>query len=154
MRAVLLLAAFIVAVPDRPDPMPKEKGKPLLDQFQGEWELTKALRNGQPENQVKVEGTIFIIKGNLIKIREGGMDRSEDANFTLDASKTPAALDIVPVRGGGGKGKDIKVEGIVKIEGDTMILCFPHGGGGSRPTEFVSPPNSNVSLLHFKRLKK
>ncbi len=40
------------------------------------------------------------------------------------------------------------------MEGDQLVLCFPHGGGGMRPTEFVSAPQSQVAVMHFKRIKK
>jgi uncharacterized protein (TIGR03067 family) len=156
MRALLLLALVIALPPDRPDPTPKdkEKARPLAEQIQGEWQMTKAIRGGQAEQPEKVNGTAIVIKDTTLLVREAGRKRNEDARFTLDANKTPAAIDLMPVDPKDGNGRGITVEGIIKIEGDTLTLCFPHGGGGKRPTQFVSDRGSNLSLLEFRRVKK
>lgn len=150
MRAILMIAVLAVAVPDRQDPNVKV-AKPLQEQLQGEWQMTQAVTGGnnKVEDQMKVNGTTLVIKGNQMKIREADRDNIDEVTFTLDAAKKPSAIDLMPKRGG-----PRKIEGIIKIEGDTLSLCFPHAGEGERPSEFVSPPNSRVSLLQFKRLGK
>jgi uncharacterized protein (TIGR03067 family) len=150
MHAFLMITVLAVAVPDRQDTNVKD-AKPLQELLQGEWQMTQAVTGGNNnlKDQMKVNGTTLVIKGNEMKVREADRDNTEELTFTLDAAKKPAAIDLMPKRGG-----PRRVEGIIKIEGDTLSLCFPHAGEGERPSEFVSPPNSKVSLLQFKRVGK
>jgi uncharacterized protein (TIGR03067 family) len=151
MRACLILAILAAIPPDRPDPNPKGKAVPLLEQMQGEWKLTKATRGDQPEDPQKVTRTTFLIKGDVMHIKEFERNSTEDAKFKLDETKSPIAFDIVPLKDRG-NGEKIVVVGILKLDGDTLTICFAHGGRGNRPTEFASPPNTNLSLLELKRM--
>ncbi len=148
MRALLLVPLMMIAVPDRPDPAPKEKAKPLQEQVLGEWRLVKSTVGGREDNEKA--GTLLVVTSTELHIHEKGeRNPGEDASYRLDADKKPAAIDLVPKRDG-----NQKIEGILRVEGDTLTLCFPHAGRGSRPTEFVSPNNSQVALMQFQRVKK
>jgi len=150
MHAFLMFTVLAVAVPDRQDPNVKN-AKPLQELLQGEWQMTQAVIGGNNNHKdlMKVNGTTLAIKGNQMKVREADRDNTEELTFTLNIAKKPAAIDLMPKRGG-----PRYIEGIIKIEGDTLSLCFSHAGEGERPSEFVSPSNSTVSLLQFKRLGK
>jgi uncharacterized protein (TIGR03067 family) len=153
MRAVLMIAVLAVAVPDRQDPNTKDT-KPLPEQMLGEWRMVKAVSGGNAENGDKIDGTTLIVKDKTMEIKEaqrGG--HVENVAFTLDETKKPVAIDLMPQRGPG-NGRETVV-GIIKIDGDILTLCFGRGGGGGkRPTEFLSPPGSDVSILEFKRVNK
>jgi uncharacterized protein (TIGR03067 family) len=148
MRAILLLAVLTVAVPDRAPPEPKET--PVAQQIVGEWQLVTAIVGGDPNAKNDAPQTVLIFTAKEIHVRENGKQQpNDDASYTLDATKKPVTIDIVPKRAG-----NKKIEGILKVEGDTLTLCFPFGGEGARPTNFVSAPNTQTALMHFKRLKK
>ena len=122
MRALLLIAVAAVAVPDRPAPTPKEKAKPLAEQVLGKWLLVKHTLSGQDK---KADGSIIVFTPTELEMHDKGQRTPEqDASYQLDAGKKPAAIDIVPKQDG-----TMKIEGILKVEGNTLTFCFPFGGG-------------------------
>ena len=152
MRVIVMIAVFAVAVPDREDPTKKDV-KPLQEQLQGEWRMFKAIAGGRDENPQKVDGTLLVVKGKNMAIREAGREHVEDVAFLLDETKKPVAIDLMPGRGDPKNGQ-AKVLGIIQIEADTLTICFHKGGGGMRPNEFTSPADSNISVLQFRRVRK
>jgi uncharacterized protein (TIGR03067 family) len=150
MRAVLLLTVLSVAVPDRPDPSPREKAAPIQQQLLGEWQLTSTLVGGDPKLAKGPPDTVLIFMPGVIQVRENGKRReSDDASYTLDVTKSPTAIDILQIQG-----PQNKVEGILKVEGDQLTICFAFGGRGSRPTGFASAPKTQNALMQFKRIRK
>lgn len=148
MRLLMVGVLLIAAAPDREDPSPKPKTKSVHEQLVGDWRLMNLVVGGRAEQ--KEGGTILTITPTEIQVTERGQrNPQDDASYHLDTQKNPVQIDIVPKRDG-----DMKVQGIVKVEGDTLTLCFPFGGEGMRPAEFLSPQGTQTALMVFQRLKK
>ena len=50
--------------------------------------------------------------------------------------------------------KGLKAEGIYKLDGDQLVICFQANEGvRQRPLEFATEPGSEKFLLWFERLK-
>jgi len=148
MRAILLMAALVVAVPDRPNPTPKDAAKPIAEQLVGEWRLVSGVYGGTEKKEA--DGTTMTFTPTEIHIIEKGQGRrQEDATYRLDDKRKPVGIDIMPKQMG-----NQKIEGILKIEGDMLTLCFAHGGRGDRPLDFASLKDTRVALLLFQRIKK
>ena len=145
MRAVLLLAVLFIAVPDREDPAAKD-AKTLAKQLLGAWESVKLTNFGE---ELDLKLTLVFESDEVRVYHDGKYQADEDARYVIDASKMPATMDIFPI-----KPCQKKEQAIFKIEGDQMTVCAIQVNDGPRPTEFRSPPNSRVTLVHFKRVKK
>ena len=133
MRAVLLLAIFAVAVPDRPAPPVPEA--PPIPQIQvlGDW------RDRATERQVLRIGpsaSEFLVNG-IPSVQDG-----LTGAYAIDWSKNPVAIDFMPRRGGA------KLECILKLDGDRLSLALPLNNE-PRPTAF----NSAKCVLHYQRVK-
>lgn len=156
MCALFILAMVSLAVPDRPDPTPKEPLPigPLNQQLQGEWIMIDAKVGGQPD---KIGGTgerILILKDDQMHLglRNGGPSKFA-YRFRFDPAQKPAAFDIVYInKKNAGALKSIAC--IIKIEGDILTLCYHRGKSTDRPTQFTSPANSQAVLWQFKRASK
>jgi uncharacterized protein (TIGR03067 family) len=144
MRTVLLIAILAVAAPIREDQRPKEK--PLQEQVIGAWQSVKVIERG---TEVEIAMKVVFTPTEVHLWTDGERKMDEDATWVIDAKKDPAMIDLNP------KKKGAKKElGILKIEGDVLTVCVVEESDGPRPTEFKSPADSKVVLLHFKRVKK
>ncbi len=125
-----------------------DANKKFLEAIQGEWKIVKMVKGGMDGPEDKIARTTMIIKGEQVSVREGDGEPKEHAKMVIDASKTPATLDIHP----DGKAERV-VLGIVMLEGDALKLCFTKPGG-ERPKTFASPVGSFESLMELKRISK
>jgi uncharacterized protein (TIGR03067 family) len=128
-------------------PAPKDAAKPA-PKLEGEWVVEKfeGPKDAPP-------GTVTLkITDTRISIFEEKKDRAEEADYTVDLTKKPAHIDIRPVLGPQGK-RELVVYGLLAIEGDTLRLCFGHGGGQERPTELKADPDKGIALITLKRVK-
>ena len=134
MRAIVLFAIFAVAVPDRPDPTPKQDMPPPQHQVAGDWQD----RNNQTHMLRFVGGeSVFMVNG------QASPGDGLTANVFIDWSKSPATIDFMPKQRGG------KMMGILKLEGDQLNIALTMGAG-PRPT------NLGVAnlVLHYQRVQK
>ena len=76
--------------------------------------------------------------------------KKEQVDYKLDAKTDPPSIDLIPPKAE----KEGSLQGIHKLEGDTLMICFPKGGRSERPKKFESPADSNIVLMTLKRAKK
>lgn len=136
--ASLLCLAMLVAVPAAA----ADKDQ---DAIQGSYTIEKALRGGEEMPADMKDGTVFEFKGNQVIIHEKS-GKDEPAEFTLDSSKSPKSITIKPA-----KGAEKQVNGIYKLEGDTLSICFAKEGDA--PAKFESEKGSMTMLIVLKRKK-
>ena len=140
--SLMLGLAIGVAAPG-PKELPK-KDPPLI---LGEWQLESAVMSGKPEKVTDKTIFTFSKEGQCV-IKEGKDDEPDTMGFTLDAKKAPAEIDLIELGGMNA----MPMQGICKIEGETLIICLAFDG--ELPKEFVSLARSQCKLMTLKRVKK
>ena len=136
MNPLILGLVLVVGAPGQ-----KEKSKPA-PKIEGEW-IVESLEGPGKEKKGDVH---FTFTADQVMIKEAARDRSEDAGYTVDLAKTPGEIDIKP-----GNGAGPTIHGIIKIDGDTMQICFAMGA--DRPKEFKFEPGKPFVLVTLKRDK-
>jgi uncharacterized protein (TIGR03067 family) len=134
----ILLAALSAGVAARQN----EKGEPM----QGTWTCLSATVDGKP----LAEGTVKLLRLTLTTNRyktERGTEVLFDSEYTLEASQSPAHIDIV---GTEGDFKGRSARGIYSLAGEKLKICYTMPGK-ARPTAFASPPGSGAYLIVWKR---
>ena len=134
MRVVLMIAVFAVAVPDRPDPTPREARTPQ-EQILGDWMF---ITNSNVVFTFRITASESVWSVNDKPSPDNGLT----ASIAIDGSKIPGAIDFLPKRGGE------KILAIWKVEGDQLTVAFT-GTGGKRPAEFAAPAH----VAQFRRIK-
>jgi uncharacterized protein (TIGR03067 family) len=149
MRKLVTAVAFLaLAVPISRADEKDDAAKKL----EGPYEVVAVLVAGKADDSKKDEVTSFEIKDKtlVIKVKE----RDESAKFTLDPSKKPAHIDIMP-KGGGG---DEVVKGIYMTKdtdkGLELTLAFSKGGpNAERPKDFDGKGEDDI-VIRLLRKKK
>ena len=140
----------------------KEK-KPLkeLAKLDGVWKIVTIEANGKkatPKEVAKFHQWLrVLIEDGTVEI-----NRSEGwLKFKSKGKDCYCDFTLVP---GNKQGIDLffpywkmpEVRGIYKLEGDTLVLCLPHGNVTDRPTSFTTEAGTSTTrvLLVLQRQKK
>jgi uncharacterized protein (TIGR03067 family) len=120
---------------------PALKDKPPALDLAGEWVVAAYVLGGK---EVPPGVHIRFAADGAATFSGGPPAATTVGEYTLNAARSPAEVDILfPGTGAGA------MIGIVKRDGDDLVLCF--GPPGARPTRFESPAGSGVGLLTLKR---
>jgi uncharacterized protein (TIGR03067 family) len=131
-------------------PQENDAAKNEVKKLQGVWQVVKFIDHSEraaPPEELK-EFT-FEFKNDKVTQQKGKDGPGRPGTFTIDVSRKPTWMDI-------NFGKIS--EGIYKLDGDELSLCFVGGMRGDkvtpRPTEFKASKNPPHTLLVLKRVKK
>lgn len=146
LTAVAFLALAALATRAEDD-APKDAAKKL----EGTYELVELTAGGKPDGK-KDEVQSFVIKDGelIIKLAQ----RDETAKFTLDPSKKPAHIDIMP-----GNGGNETVPGIYEVKetdkGLELTIAFAKGGkNAERPKDFKGEGEDTAVLKLLRKKAK
>lgn len=145
MRKVIPAVVFLaVAIPLSQAAQKDDEAKKL----NGTYEVIEVLVGGKSDDSKKDAKIRFVFKDGTITIMEGG-GKEETAKFTVDASKKPAQIDILPDRG------DKKtVPGIYElkeVDKTTNLTIAFSKGGGERPKDLKGTGPGEVVLKLRKK---
>jgi uncharacterized protein (TIGR03067 family) len=108
----------------------------------GKWVIVSTVHDGETTPSLRRVRVSFRHDTRVVEIG----DIAHIDPITVDASKTPKAIDITPNLG---KGKTIK--GIYEVKGDELHICSAEPEQ-DRPQEFSAKAGSGCSLTIYKRL--
>jgi len=134
------LCAFAVA---------DEKADEAAKKLAGTYTLAELLIEGKPNPKADKVKSVEI-KDGVISVKDG--DKSEDAKFKLDPSKTPMEIDLTPKLG------KSAVLGIYQTKetdkGLELTIAFVHDGGngdGKRPKDFKGEGKDEVVMKLLRK---
>ena len=97
----------------------------------------------------KIKETQIVIDSNTLGIKPDGEGRK--TTFTVDASKTPGTINLIPLDGGR---KGTIVPGIYSMKDGQLKICINIWGKDPtlRPTEFKTQQGDGCVFVTLKRL--
>lgn len=151
--ALALAAVLLVNVraddKDKKDDKDKDKVTAEDKKFEGTWQVTKEVHNGQPLTEERVATTTFSFKGNKYEEKIGDQV-AEAGTQELDPTKNPKHMDVTVTEGETAGQKQLA---IYEIDGDTLKACFAPHGDTTRPTKLESKEGSMHMYIEMKRKK-
>jgi uncharacterized protein (TIGR03067 family) len=139
---VFLSVALLVTAPAAAQETKKES---LHSKLLGQWTYTSGQRAGESVDLSRLAGKVTFRKTDLT-LPAGPSDNFLIA-YSIDESKNPATIDLSIKDGPVKEGKSL---GILKLEGDTLTLCYQFGGT-ERPTKFESTAENGAHLFVLKK---
>ncbi len=119
------------------------------DRLQGNWKVTSVENAGKKADPKDFANWKMVVAGD--KITEfDGKEVMDEYTFRLDPAARPAAIDMT---GLAGESRGKTMQGIYRLEGDTLSVCVSEPGKRDRPREFRSAEGSAHVLLVFQRVK-
>jgi uncharacterized protein (TIGR03067 family) len=126
----------------------EDAGKKDLDAMQGDWAGERLVRDGQTLEDDDAQALFRTVKGNAYTVQRF-RKKAGAGTFTLDATKTPKQIDIVP----DGAAAGVVIRGIYTVEGDRLTMCYA-APKQERPKAFESKEGSAHTLMVWVREKK
>lgn len=117
----------------------------------GVWKITTVVDDGRVIEPTDVllnyaaDGRV-VISGDSVSMVVPMTFQRKRLPFNLDASKSPATVDLAFAERTGGKG-------IVMTNNDSLLLCLA-GRGKNRPKSFASLPGSGTLLVTLERVSE
>ncbi len=137
------ICATVIAIAD-------DKGANDAKTLQGTWQAVDLEANGERKPDDEIKELQVIISGDDLAIKPDGEGRK--CKFTLDSSKTPKRIDLIPCDGDG-KGKTFP--GIYSLQNGKLRLCINifRQHTGQRPTEFKTQAGDGTGFATLERAK-
>jgi uncharacterized protein (TIGR03067 family) len=139
LYALTVVAAGLLAGPDD-----AKKADPL----NGTW-VVVSMTHGGEENAKAKDSTVTFADGKImIKDKAEGKDHS--GTYTLDTTKKPPTIDMVPADG---PEKGMTMKGVYSLEKGELKICMAQAGK-DRPTALSSKAGDDTMMIVLKKADK
>ena len=120
----------------------------VLQAIQGTWEVDEGYNQGKAIDEDNLDGVKVVIKEKVIVTYDRQEKELYRANFTVDASKSPIAIDMETDMPGM---PATKAEGILKFdEEDEWVLCYGLPGQ-TRPASFDHTKSHQAMIFELEK---
>jgi uncharacterized protein (TIGR03067 family) len=141
-EVAVLLAACLVAV---------DRFQDLMDtvnrqQLQGTWKVVSWEEDGRPVRPEAITGARLYFEEDSYTFFGG--PQTYGGRFRLHSFAKPSAIDATLL--GPDSKEEVTVQGVYRLEGKRLLLCWERGGG-ERPHEFTTAPGSRRLLIVAER---
>jgi uncharacterized protein (TIGR03067 family) len=116
-----------------------------IEKLQGTWNVVSLEVEGSTMEPSVFRGSQIVVQGD--QFTTIAMGAEYDGRLRVDATKTPAALDLLFTTG---PEKGNTSLGIYELDGDTWKLCLTIGAK-DRPRKFATKPGSGLALETLER---
>ena len=146
IKLLVVVAAGLLVAADKGN---AKKGK---DDLKGTWKIDAAELEGKKVDLKENQDIPVKLVIDDKKITATVKNEDHSVAYTLDSSKAPKHMDIVPDEGPN-QGKTLKA--IYELKGDTLTICVhPEDSTKERPKKLASKEGSGLVVVVFKRAKK
>ena len=116
--------------------------------LEGKWTVTSLTRDGKSDKSL--DGAVREHAGDKYSVTPpaGSNALKVEGTAVIDAEKK--TIDMKP---SAGRYKDKTLQGIYKLDGDTLTIAFSSEPGKDRPTSFESTAGSGVVIAVHTRVK-
>ena len=144
--AAVLLSAAAAAADDA-------AARKFLRDLEGTYTIAAMTRGGEVAPQDEFKAATVTVKGETLtaSFKKGDDREDKAATLVVDPGQRPVAIDMTP-KDGPDAGKPVL--GIVKVEGDTVTVCWgDRQGTPVRPKEFASTKANGHLLMVLKKAR-
>jgi uncharacterized protein (TIGR03067 family) len=142
-----MAGAYLIFVLLTASPSPEDANRHDMEMLQGDWQVVSMTFDGDRIADDEAQVLFRSVKGEEYSLFQFDKVLAKGA-LKIDANQRPKCIDDQPTQ------KDRKPRlGIYEFDGDRLRMCFA-APGSPRPKEFVSKPDSGVSLTVWERVKK
>lgn len=114
----------------------------------GDWTIISGSRAGEDVSKERLAAQKVKIAKDKI-VLEAGPNMTFVISYEIDATKSPATLDMKIKEGPESEGSE--AVGIIKFEGDTVWLCYD-AFNGERPKKFETSEENKYFLFNLKKV--
>jgi uncharacterized protein (TIGR03067 family) len=129
----------------RIEPTPTAAVSGDATELEGEWAMIGGVLNGAVMSAAMAKWCQRITRGDVTTVLAGPQVMLK-ARFTLDASRTPKAIDYVNLEGPQARKPQA---GIFELKGDSLRICMS-APGKARPGEFASKAGDGRSFTSWR----
>ena len=122
------------------------------NKYEGAYMIVSGENNGKPAPDEQIKGTSMRITGDTIVVADKDEKDLYIAKYTLDDTKSPAVITMTETGGPSGR-KGAKAVGIIKKDGDDLMLAYCYEGG-IVPTDFKTKAGAKQLSFTMKRKDK
>ncbi len=120
---------------------------PTPTRLDGKWGAVEAELGGNKMPQSLISSITLTLDGASYATRVAGV--ADRGTLSLNTDLVPHTMDIT---GTEGPNKNKTILSIYKQNGDELVVCY-NLAGDDYPETFVSPTNSQILLIRYKRRK-